>query len=262
MKRIRQLIVILTLAAICLVSSPAPAQEPVAEEQAPEAAISYTKQWGVTGIILDIDLKADVETVWSIITNPDNAPKMFEKLTIHPVKNQKKLREYHLDSPLGAWIVRCELSKDDEEHKLEWKRIRGDFKAFRGIWQLDEDSDYEGYIHARYTSFVDPGGLAGRFLTKDRRRERVLAMSKRLIELVAQAVEDKRLAAELAKVEAEKAVLETPDPEKAAPVAVESPVSDPPVQDSAAEGKIEEATAPTPESGKKAAEGNPIPAIK
>lgn len=256
MKRILRLILILTLATIFLSIAPALAQEPVDEEQPPEAAISFTKQWGVIGIILDIELKADVETVWGIITNPDNAPKMFEKLTIHPVKDKKKLREYQLDSPLGAWIVLCELSKDDEEYKLEWKRIRGDFKAFRGIWQLDPDSDYEGYIHARYTSFVDPGGLASRFLTKNRRRERVLAMSKRLTELVAQAVEDKRLAAELAKAEAEKATSEKSISEKAAPAVAESPVTDPPVQDPDAKEKIEAAAAPIPDGEKKATEGN------
>lgn len=170
----------------------------------PEAKISFETVKDTDGVVLDMYLNVDHQTLWNLITNPDNMPYLFEKLTLHPVKGFPNRREYHLKSPFGVKKILCELDKNDAEHLLSWKRISGDFVTFYGSWKLLDDSPYKGYVHLKYRSFVDPGGMARLFLTNNRRKSRIIEMSGRLKKLVESTVMQKKTAETAKDIESKK----------------------------------------------------------
>jgi|GEM_PF-5681117 len=186
-----RLSMILILAACLLFAFSASADESNQKTVVPKPAIAFEKKMGVEGIILDLYLAADIETIWNILLNTDNTPKLFENLVLNPVKNHPNRREYVLTHPFGQKITLCELEKNDAKHIIKWSKIRGDFKTFYGSWQLRNDKKYDGYVHLRYISFADPGGIGRMFMTKKRRKTKVLEMAERLTKLVEIAMKSK-----------------------------------------------------------------------
>ncbi len=149
--------------------------------------ISFIEESGEVGIVLDAYYKADIDTIWAVLTDSKNAPKMFDNLTLFPVAGQLTQREYRFKHPFGALSVICEVKQDDGKHHLRWNRIKGDFVAFKGEWKLTPSAEYPGYVHAHYVSFANPGGVLKRMMTKNRRKGKILAMSRRLGDLIVSA---------------------------------------------------------------------------
>jgi len=150
----------------------------------PEASIRFVQKLGVPGLKLDMYLKADVETVWTIINDRKKIEELFTKVTLSPVKDKPKMRRYDIKSFFGTKTIFCEVSRDKDEYRLSWKRVEGDFERFQGYWQLDEDTDYDGYIKVEYFSLVDPGFVGRRFLKTDRRKKDIVDMTNRLLAMV------------------------------------------------------------------------------
>lgn len=163
-----QIIVVLTLAALWPQSA---AAQSTATPPGPRITF-HENAAGVKGAKLRLYLKSSPERVWEVVTNPQKAAKLFERVTA--IKNSNRgagFREYHLNSILGDKLVICRIIQDNERRRVTWKRVDGNLVDMEGYYRISDDAQYPGYVRLEYASYIDPGGI-GRALMTNRGRRR------------------------------------------------------------------------------------------
>ena len=117
---------------------------------------------GKTYTVARVSVKASPDKVWQILTDYDNAPRVFPQL-----KHSKLLQDHgaqktvkHVLAPSGLpgtyeYVVEV---KEASPHSLEWHRVSGAFKQVDGYWKL-EPLDGGRTTLVTYASFVDGGFL-------------------------------------------------------------------------------------------------------
>ena len=167
------------LAGFVLLSLPAYSAEAVAPAggKAPTAKVTVQTEKnkeGVQGVVLQAYVKADIGTVWDIVTDSKKVKGLFPNiLSIDFIKDESspnknvvsKLWTYKLSSPLGTKVLQVETMNDKETYTARWKRVSGDLKAFEGKWVLTSPAEYPGYTHILYESFVEGGFFVPQFMT-------------------------------------------------------------------------------------------------
>jgi ribosome-associated toxin RatA of RatAB toxin-antitoxin module len=117
---------------------------------------------GKTYTVARVSIKASPDKVWQILSDYDNAPKVFPQL-----KKSKLMQDHgsskivkHVLAPSGLpgtyeYIVEV---KESAPHSLEWHRVSGAFKQVDGYWKL-EPLDGGHTTLVTYASYVDGGFL-------------------------------------------------------------------------------------------------------
>jgi uncharacterized membrane protein len=117
---------------------------------------------GKTYTVARVSIKAAPDKVWQILSDYDNAPKVFPQL-----KRSKLVQDHgsskivkHVLAPSGmpgTFEYTVEV-KENAPHSLEWHRVSGAFKQVDGYWKL-EPLDGGHTTLVTYASFVDGGFL-------------------------------------------------------------------------------------------------------
>ncbi|SRR5579885_2906787 len=144
----RRLVPVLIAAAIAAVSPAmaAPAQDSAAVAKA--VAMSTAQPWQRSTVIdnkeyqiatIVIDAKAD--DVWKVLTDYPHAPNIFtnvKKLTVVKSEGNNKQLAFEVTAAGGLckydYVV--DATENEAEHRIEWHRASGAFKANDGYWQL------------------------------------------------------------------------------------------------------------------------------
>ncbi len=167
------------LAGFMLLSQPAdsaPAAAPAGQKAPTQKVVTQMEKnkQGMEGVVLQAYVKADIGTVWDIVTDSKKVKGLFPNiLSIEFMKDESspdknvvsKLWTYKLSSPLGTKVLQVETMNDKETYTARWKRISGDLKDFQGKWVLTSPPEYPGYTHILYESFVEGGFFVPQFLT-------------------------------------------------------------------------------------------------
>lgn len=114
---------------------------------------------GKTYTVTRISVKSPPEKVWQILTDYDNAPRVFAQM-----KKCKLMQDHghtkvvkHTINPSGLCTYEYTVEvKEQAPHSLEWHRISGAFKQVDGYWKL-EPLDNGRTTLVTYASYVDGG---------------------------------------------------------------------------------------------------------
>ena len=107
-----------------------------------------------------IAVNARPDQVWAILTDYHSAPLVFptvKKCQLLADKGSTKV-VHHEVRPSGVmknFAYQLEL-KEHGHHKLEWRRVSGDFKEVEGFWKL-EPTDGGRRTLVTYASYVNGG---------------------------------------------------------------------------------------------------------
>ena len=165
----------LLAAAVTLLPAVVPQQvdaKQVAQKQLLEApALSEESINGNSFTVSKIVVHAPAERVWNILTDYENAPKVFPQLRkseiVQSKGNVKVLK--HQVQPTGFGGVQTyQYVVEVTEHaprSMEWHRISGDFKAVDGFWKLEPLNDGRD-TNVTYSSFVNGGFFIPQVLIK------------------------------------------------------------------------------------------------
>lgn len=125
-------------------------------------SITEEMMHGKTYTVARVSVKASPDKVWQILSDYDNAPKVFPQL-----KKSKLLQDHgsskivkHVLAPSGmpgTFEYTVEV-KENAPHSLEWHRVSGAFKQVDGYWKL-EPLDGGHTTLVTYASYVDGGFL-------------------------------------------------------------------------------------------------------
>lgn len=152
---------------------------------------------GVEGVVLTAWVKADVQTVWSILEHTPSIPDLFDN--VKQVKLLEKVDtgagsggretweyQYELSSPIGVKVLNVEIQDDPATHVSTWKRTSGDLSAFEGKIAVSPAAQYPGYVQVVYESYIDGGFFAPQAITNRLNREDAEAMVPRLEKMLEQ----------------------------------------------------------------------------
>ncbi len=101
---------------------------------------------------------AGVEKLWEVVTSYDAYPtfmprvKRFQVLERRP---KQRVVDATLDFTVARMRYTLELTHDCEALRIEWRRLRGDFRHNSGFWCFTPLSD--GRTQVEYRLDVDPG---------------------------------------------------------------------------------------------------------
>lgn len=165
----------LCAAALALLPAAVPLQveaKPVVQQQLLEAPIlSEESINGKSFTVSRIVVHAAPEKVWGILTDYENAPKVFPQLRkCEIVKSKGNIKTLkHQVQPTGfGGCTTYNYVVEVTEHaprSMEWHRISGDFKAVDGFWKLEPVN--EGHdTSVTYSSFVSGGFFIPQILIK------------------------------------------------------------------------------------------------
>lgn len=118
--------------------------------------------------VTKITVKTAPDKVWQILTDYDNAPKVFpqmKKCKLMQDKGHIKVVK-HTINPSGLcnyeYVVEV---KEQAPHSMEWHRVSGAFKQVDGYWKL-EPLDGGRTTLVTYASYVDGGMFLPQGLVK------------------------------------------------------------------------------------------------
>ena len=128
---------------------------------------------GKTYCVSRVSVKASPDKVWQVLTDYDNAHKVFPQL-----KKSKLVQDHgfakivrHVMTPSGlpgSYGYTVEV-KENAPHSMEWHRLSGAFKQVDGYWKL-EPLDGGHTTLVTYASYVDGGFLVPQGLVKRQSR--------------------------------------------------------------------------------------------
>lgn len=143
----------------------------VAPAQAKGSAHECTDELmhGKNYTVTKVTVKAPPEKVWSILTDYDNASKVFPQMKkcklVQDNGNHKLVKHTIAPSGLpGSYEYTVEV-KENAPHAMEWHRVSGAFKQVDGYWKL-EPLDGGRTTLVTYASYVDGGFLMPQPLIK------------------------------------------------------------------------------------------------
>lgn len=116
---------------------------------------------GKTFIISRTTVKASPERVFDVLTDYDNATKIFSNLKSCEVVKSSGNEKLVKFTAKAAGLVNFDyiLSiNETEPSRIEWKRHSGAFKANEGYWQLDPRHGGKSTM-VTYAKHVDAGGF-------------------------------------------------------------------------------------------------------
>lgn len=117
---------------------------------------------GKTYCVSKVAVKASPDKVWQVLTDYDNADKVFPQL-----RKSKLMQDHghskvvkHVMAPTGLpGTYEYQVAvKESAPHSLEWHRVSGAFKQVDGHWKL-EPLDGGHTTLVTYASYVDGGFL-------------------------------------------------------------------------------------------------------
>jgi ribosome-associated toxin RatA of RatAB toxin-antitoxin module len=124
--------------------------------------LSEEMMHGKTYTVARVSVKASPERVWQILTDYDNAPRVFPQLRhsklLHEHGGQKTVKHVLAPSGLPGTYEYVVEVKEAAPHSLEWHRVSGAFKQVDGYWKL-EPLDGGHTTLVTYASYVDGGFL-------------------------------------------------------------------------------------------------------
>ena len=134
-------------------------------------ALSEESINGNSFTVSKIVVHAAPERVWNILTDYENAPKVFPQLRkcviVQSKGNIKVLKHQVQPTGLGGYST-YQYIVEVTEHapkSMEWHRISGDFKAVDGFWKLEPLNDGHDTT-VTYSSFVNGGFFIPQMLIK------------------------------------------------------------------------------------------------
>ncbi|HEY9754267.1 MAG TPA: SRPBCC family protein [Oculatellaceae cyanobacterium] len=107
-----------------------------------------------------IKVDASPEAVWAILTDYEDAPKVYSKVSqCHVITNDgpKKIVEFKVK----VFLMTIGYTLNVQEHyptSIEWSRNSGAFKANEGYWRLDPADGGRNCI-VTYAKFIDAGSM-------------------------------------------------------------------------------------------------------
>ncbi|MBX9667563.1 MAG: SRPBCC family protein [Candidatus Obscuribacterales bacterium] len=109
--------------------------------------------------VAKVIVHATPHQVWNILTDYDNAPKIFPQVKkCHVVKDEgaTKLLKHTVapSGPVGTYTYLLKIT-ERAPHGMEWQRVSGAFKEVKGFWKL-EPLDSRTTL-CTYASYVDGG---------------------------------------------------------------------------------------------------------
>ena len=116
-----------------------------------------------------IKVDAPPEAVWAVLTNYEDAPRVYSKVsTCHVVQDDgaKKLVAFKVKAFKD--LVTLDYTLNIQEHfpnSIEWSRNSGAFKANEGYWHMDS-LDAGKKCLVTYAKFID-GGAMQYFINKE-----------------------------------------------------------------------------------------------
>jgi ribosome-associated toxin RatA of RatAB toxin-antitoxin module len=146
--------------------------KPVVQRQLLEApALSEESINGNNFTVSKVVVHAPVERVWTILTDYENAPKVFPQLRkseiVKSKGNIKTIKHQVQPTGLGGYQTYNYVVEVTEHapKSMEWHRISGDFKAVDGFWKLEPVNDGHD-TSVTYSSFVNGGFFIPQVLIK------------------------------------------------------------------------------------------------
>jgi ribosome-associated toxin RatA of RatAB toxin-antitoxin module len=146
--------------------------KPVVQKQLLEApALSEESINGNSFTVSKVVVHAPAERVWNILTDYENAPKVFPQLRkseiVQSKGNIKVLKHQVQPTGLGGYQTYNYVVEVTEHapKSMEWHRISGDFKAVDGFWKLEPINDGHD-TSVTYSSFVNGGFFIPQVLIK------------------------------------------------------------------------------------------------
>jgi ribosome-associated toxin RatA of RatAB toxin-antitoxin module len=161
--------------AVALLPAVVPLQvdaKPVVQKQLLEApALSEESINGNNFTVSKVVVHASVERVWNILTDYENAPRIFPQLRkseiVKSKGNVKVLKHQVQPTGLGGYQTYNYIVEVTEHapKSMEWHRLSGDFKAVDGFWKLEPVNDGHD-TSVTYSSFVNGGFFIPQVLIK------------------------------------------------------------------------------------------------
>jgi ribosome-associated toxin RatA of RatAB toxin-antitoxin module len=116
---------------------------------------------GKTYTVSHILVHATQDSVWRVLTDYKNAPKVFPQLKhCEIVENKGNVKVMkHQVNPMGLACASYQYVIEVQENppkSLEWHRVSGDFKAVDGFWKLDAANGGRDTM-VTYSSYVNGG---------------------------------------------------------------------------------------------------------
>ncbi len=109
--------------------------------------------------IAEIDIKADIDSVYAVISDFESYPDFLKD--VKSVKVEKKTKKGALVTYEVSVVKTIKYTLETEFHppkKLSWTLLKGDFmKSNEGYWELKETK--KGLTHAKYVIDVGFGLL-------------------------------------------------------------------------------------------------------
>ncbi len=109
--------------------------------------------------VAKVVVHATPHQVWNLLTDYDNAPKIFPQVKkCHVIKDEgtTKLIKHTVapSGPVGTYSYTLKIT-EKAPHMMEWQRVSGAFKDVNGFWKL-EPIDTRTTL-CTYASYVDGG---------------------------------------------------------------------------------------------------------
>lgn len=149
---------------------------------------------GKTFIVSKLLIKARPEKVWQILSDYNNASRIFPILKESELLQDRGATKItrHVIAPTGVpgtfeYVLEIHESAP---HTMEWHRLRGDFREVDGFWKL-EAAELGHHTMVTYASYVNGGLLMPQVLI---RRQFRIDMPNALVALRNKAEIDTRLA--------------------------------------------------------------------
>jgi len=142
---------------------------PVATPSEEKPSVSEETTNGKTFVVAKVLVRANIEKVWPILADYNNAPRTFsllKKCELIQDKGSKKIVKHEL-APSGLpdtyeYIVEI---LESPPKAMEWHRISGDFKEVDGFWKL-EPTESGHCTMVTYASHVNGGFFMPQLLIK------------------------------------------------------------------------------------------------
>lgn len=147
-------------------------QQQAAADAQPEAPVMDEETLnGKTFTVSRILVHAKPEKVWGIITDYNNAPKVFSQLKKCQIVEDKGSTKILKHQVMPGGLAACSTYqytievKENAPKSLEWHRISGDFKAVDGFWRLEPANGGHDTL-VTYSAYVNGGLFIPQMLIK------------------------------------------------------------------------------------------------